>query len=79
MSLLGRQFGIAEPVRRGMEMSIVEKGEWTPAMAMGMGSGRVAGDILSGRDCEVGWEDIFTGEFRSYLSRNFREWDVDEY
>jgi proteasome maturation protein len=63
MTMLGRQFGIAEPVRRGMELMIVEKGEWTPAVAMTGAGGAVgvAGDILSGRDCEVGWEDVFTG------------------
>ena len=62
MSLLGRQFGVAEPVRRGMEMQIVAAGEWTPASVMNGGKQGVAMDILSGRDCEVAWEDVFTGE-----------------
>jgi proteasome maturation protein len=45
-----------------MELQIVAAGEWTPAVAMGMGSGPgIAGDILSGRDSEIGWEDIFSG------------------
>ena len=63
MSLLARQFGVGEPVRRGMEMQIVREGEWTPAVAAaggGVESG-VASDILSGRDAEVGWEDVFRG------------------
>jgi len=61
MELLRRQFGIAEPVRRGMEMSIVLAGEWRP-MSLGCGQGAsVHADILAGRDAEIGWEDVFTG------------------
>jgi hypothetical protein len=61
MEMLKRQFGIAEPVRRGMELKIASAGEWRPA-ALG-GSSGVHKDILEGRDCEIGWEDVFTGEF----------------
>jgi proteasome maturation protein len=63
MSLLARQFGIAEPVRRGMERKIVEAGEWTPMAARtGLGNaGGVSADILAGRDAEIGWEDVFSG------------------
>ena len=60
MDLLRRQFGIAEPVRRQMELSVVRAGEWRPAMAGG--GGNVHADILAGRDAEIGWEDVFTGE-----------------
>ncbi|CAN9166639.1 unnamed protein product [Alternaria alternata] len=59
MEMLRRQFGIAEPVRRGMELKIAEAGEWRPA-TLG-GSSGVHRDILQGRDCEIGWEDVFTG------------------
>jgi len=62
MEMLRRQFGIAEPVRRGMELKIAEAGEWRPA-ALG-GSSSVHKDILEGRDCEIGWEDVFTGTWR---------------
>ncbi|KAH7414321.1 proteasome maturation factor UMP1-domain-containing protein [Phaeosphaeria sp. MPI-PUGE-AT-0046c] len=58
MEMLRRQFGIAEPVRRGMELKITEAGEWRPA-ALGRSSG-VHKDILEGRDTEIGWEDVFT-------------------
>lgn len=61
MEMLRRQFGIAEPVRRGMELKIAREGEWRP-MALG-GSSGLHKDILEGRDCEVGWEDVFTGEY----------------
>ncbi|EGP84541.1 unnamed protein product [Zymoseptoria tritici ST99CH_1A5] len=62
MSLLRRQFGIAEPVKRQMELSIVRAGEWRPAMLQGGGTAGLHADILSGRDTEMGWEDVFTGE-----------------
>ncbi|KAF2189815.1 UMP1-domain-containing protein [Zopfia rhizophila CBS 207.26] len=60
MEMLRRQFGIAEPVRRGMELKITGAGEWRP-MVLGGASG-VHCDILAGRDCEIGWEDVFKGE-----------------
>lgn len=65
MDLLRRQFGIAEPVKRQMELSIVRAGEWRPSIlsgGFGQGSAGLHADILSGRDCEIGWEDVFTGE-----------------
>lgn len=33
-------------------------GEWRPAVLGG--SARVHEDILTGRDAEIGWEDVFT-------------------
>ncbi|KAF2018616.1 UMP1-domain-containing protein [Aaosphaeria arxii CBS 175.79] len=60
MTMLRRQFGIAEPVRRGMELKIAREGEWRPA-ALG-GAAGVHRDILEGRDAEIGWEDVFTGQ-----------------
>ena len=60
MESLRRTFGIAEPVRRAMEMKIVAAGEWRPA-CLG-GSAGVGMDVLKGADMgELGWEDIFTG------------------
>jgi proteasome maturation protein len=67
MEMLRRQFGIAEPVRRGMELKITEAGEWRPA-ALGRSSG-VHKDILEGRDTEIGWEDVFTGKSHCALKR----------
>ena len=60
MEGLRRTFGIAEPVRRGMELNIVRQGEYR-AGALG-GSAGVSGDILEGRDWECGWEDVFGGK-----------------
>lgn len=64
MEMLRRQFGIAEPVRRGMELKIAREGEWRPAV-LGGASG-VHRDILEGRDCEIGWEDVFVGQYSFY-------------
>lgn len=64
-NLLRQQYGIAEPVKRQMELSIVRAGEWRPNIlggGFGAGMGGVHADVLSGRDCEISWEDVFTGE-----------------
>jgi hypothetical protein len=59
-SALRRTYGIAEPVKRGMELRIAGAGEWRPLM---LGGGTpVHSDILSGRDWELGWEDVFGGK-----------------
>jgi len=60
MEGLRRTYGIAEPVRRGMEMRIAGQGEWRPR-ALGVSAG-VSSDVLAGRDSEVQWEDIFGGD-----------------
>lgn len=60
MTMLRREFGIAEPVRRGMELQICRAGEWRPS-ALGREAG-VHADVLSGRDQEVGWEDVYRGQ-----------------
>lgn len=64
MEGLRRSYGIAEPVRRGMELKIVEGTEWRPrVMGGGERAGTVHRDVLMGKDAEVEWEDVFTGEF----------------
>lgn len=60
MNLLRRQFGMGEPVRRGMEMKICREGEWVPSCVGG--SARTGEEILAGRDTEIAWEDIYKGE-----------------
>jgi len=72
MEMLRRQFGIAEPIRRGMEVKIAAAGEWRPAV-LGGASG-VHRDILQGRDTEIGWEDVFTGKFWILLGEGIRLW-----
>ncbi|PLB49020.1 putative 20S proteasome maturation protein Ump1 [Aspergillus steynii IBT 23096] len=67
METLRRAYGIAEPVRRGMELKLVRDGTFRPAVLGGVKGGNVHEDILvlGGRDAEIGWEDVFQGdEFR---------------
>ncbi|KAI1644361.1 proteasome maturation factor UMP1 [Daldinia decipiens] len=63
MESLRRTFGMAEPIRRGMELKITRNGEWRP-LALGGGAGikSVHEDILRGREATLDWEDVFTGE-----------------
>lgn len=66
MNSLRRTFGIAEPIRRGMELKIAREGEWRPAVLGG--SAAVSSDILAGRDAEISWEDVYTGMLLSCFS-----------
>jgi proteasome maturation protein len=61
MEGLRRTFGIAEPIRRGMELKIAREGEWRP-LALGGGRRGVHEEILMGKDTSIEWEDVFTGE-----------------
>jgi hypothetical protein len=72
MNTLRRTFGIAEPVRRGMELKIARHGEWVPG-ALG-GSAGVSGDVLEGRDWGIEWEDVFAGEFSPPSFRLVMSW-----
>ncbi|KAK1775730.1 proteasome maturation factor UMP1-domain-containing protein [Copromyces sp. CBS 386.78] len=69
METLRRTFGMAEPIRRQMELKIVRDGEWKPlALGGGLGAaglggmGNVHEEILLGRDGDITWEDVYTGE-----------------
>jgi proteasome maturation protein len=69
MESLRRVYGMAEPIRRGMELKIVRDTNFTP-MVLGGGSraGNVHEDILTlgGRDTEIGWEDVFHGIYSHF-------------
>ncbi len=62
MESLRRMYGMAEPIRRGMELKITRDGEWRPVALGGAGTGSVHEEILKGRDETITWEDVFTGE-----------------
>ncbi|KAI1976456.1 20S proteasome maturation factor [Ophidiomyces ophidiicola] len=64
METLRRMYGIAEPVRRGMEMKMVREGQWRPAVLGGNAQSSIHEDILAlgGRETEVTWEDVFHGD-----------------
>lgn len=76
MESLRRAYGIAEPVRRGMELKIVRDGTFRPAVLGGLKGGNVHEDILvlGGRDTEVGWEDIFQGMSRCFVLAVLVSW-----
>jgi proteasome maturation protein len=65
---LRKTFGMAEPIRRGMELKITREGSWRPACLggvsgnTGVGSASLHEDILTGRDASCDWEDVFTGD-----------------
>ncbi|RKU46828.1 hypothetical protein DL546_007888 [Coniochaeta pulveracea] len=61
MEMLRRTYGMAEPIRQGMELKIVRDGEWRPA-ALGGGLPGVHEDILRGRDDMISWEDVYTAD-----------------
>lgn len=62
MESLRRTFGMAEPIRRGMELSIVRRGEWRPLALGNGGLPSVHEDILRGRDDMITWEDVYSGD-----------------
>lgn len=62
MEGLRRTFGMAEPIRRGMELKITREGEWRPAVLGGGLERGVHEDILRGCDNTLTWEDVFKGE-----------------
>ncbi|PGH26879.1 hypothetical protein AJ80_01461 [Polytolypa hystricis UAMH7299] len=64
MESLRRVYGIAEPVRRGMELKIVREGQWKPAALGGGKTDNIHEEILAlgGREAEVSWEDVFSAD-----------------
>ncbi|KAB5540546.1 proteasome maturation factor UMP1-domain-containing protein [Coniochaeta sp. 2T2.1] len=61
MEMLRRTYGMAEPIRRQMELKIVRDGQWRP-LALGGGRPSVQEEILTGRDEVIDWEDVYAGE-----------------
>ncbi|KAL6248150.1 hypothetical protein RBB50_004405 [Rhinocladiella similis] len=61
MTLLRRNFGIAEPLRRGMELKMVRDADAFRPTVLGAPS-RLHEDILTGKDDQISWEDIYSGQ-----------------
>lgn len=62
MTMLARTFGLAEPIRRGMELKLVRDADAVGRpRALGRPSG-VHEDILTGRDTEIAWEDVYADQ-----------------
>jgi proteasome maturation protein len=55
-----RNFGIAAAVRSAWDLQVVKQSMWTP-LTLGGGCG-VIEDVLTGRDCELSWDDVFTSK-----------------
>ncbi|RMD43845.1 hypothetical protein DV735_g1295, partial [Chaetothyriales sp. CBS 134920] len=53
--------GIAEPLRRDMELSMVRKADSFRPSMLGAPSG-VHDEILTGRDTQISWEDVYAGQ-----------------
>ncbi|KAK4218636.1 proteasome maturation factor UMP1 [Rhypophila decipiens] len=62
METLRRTYGIAEPVRRGMELKIARENTWRPMCLSQGGKTSVHEEILAGRDETITWEDVFTND-----------------
>lgn len=56
-----RIFGAAEPIKRTMELNIVDATDFVPSCVGG--SSNVHRDILLNKDTSVDWEDIYTGMY----------------
>lgn len=61
MSLLRRNFGIAEPLRRGMELKMVREADSFRPTVLGAPA-RLHEEVLTGRDVEITWEDVYQGQ-----------------
>ncbi|KIW21088.1 hypothetical protein PV08_01667 [Exophiala spinifera] len=61
MTLLRRNFGIAEPLRRGMELKMVRDADAFRPTVLGAPS-RLHEDVLTGKDDQISWEDIYSGQ-----------------
>ena len=59
--MLRRTFGLAEPLRRGMELHMVRTADSFRPSVLGT-PGRLHEDILCGRDGEISWEDVYNGQ-----------------
>lgn len=63
METYRRVFGAGEPIRRTMELNIVEATDFKP-LVLG-GSDTLHRDILLNRETTVDWEDIYKGGFEA--------------
>ncbi|PRT56350.1 Proteasome maturation factor UMP1 [Wickerhamiella sorbophila] len=57
MEMLRRVYGAAEPIRRAMEQTIIEKSTFVPESVGG--SSNLHLNILANRDATIGWEDVY--------------------
>ena len=58
-----------------MELKICREGEWRP-QCLG-GSASVGEDILTGRDADVTWEDVYRGDGREGAGEGEMQAELD--
>lgn len=58
-----RVFGAGEPIRRTMELNIVDATDYKPALLGG--SDTLHKDILLNRESSIDWEDVYKGGFEA--------------
>lgn len=63
LEMYRRVFGAAEPIRRQMELGIVDATEYRPQLLGGPDS--MHRDILLNKEATVDWEDIYKGGLES--------------
>lgn len=63
LEMYRRVFGAAEPIKRTIELNIIDSTDFKP-LILG-GSDSMHKDILLNRDATVDWEDVYKGGFES--------------
>lgn len=58
-------FGIAEPMKRTMELKIVQGTDFNP-----LNENHLHSDILKNKDCSVDWEDVYQGGMNKAIHEN---------
>ncbi|QPG75707.1 hypothetical protein FOA43_003066 [Brettanomyces nanus] len=56
-----RTFGVADPIRREMELNIVKETDFRPTLFGFSAITSPSLDILLNKETTIGWEDIYTG------------------
>lgn len=56
-----RIFGAGEPIKRSMELSIVDATDFKPEILGGSSVNELHKDVLLNRDASIDWEDVYKG------------------
>ncbi|RLV91943.1 Proteasome maturation factor UMP1 [Spathaspora sp. JA1] len=63
LEMYRRVFGAGEPIKRSMELELVQASDFKPSVLGGSDS--MHRDVLLGKDTSVDWEDVYPGGFES--------------
>lgn len=63
LEMYRRVFGAGEPIKRTMELEIIEATDFKPSVLGGVDG--MHRDMLLNRDSTVDWEDVYPGGFES--------------